>query len=135
MTDLGTILCIAVDLLVTLGCWSVADERLAGAAGSRLLLALLYTHLRQLHLRTALELVDFLLRQRDVRKAVAMSQQDDVTRQSLLSLLQQVSQLPVRILYRAVSITYRYARYITGMSDNISGMPNKISDSRISYPA
>ena len=71
--------------------WYVADERLAGAAGSRLLLALLYTHLRQLHLRTALELVDFLLRQRDVRKAVAMSQQDDVTRQSLLSLLQQVS--------------------------------------------
>ena len=68
----------------------VTDERLAGSAGSKLLLSLLYLYLQHHRLRPALELTEFLLRQRDVRKAVAMSQQDDATRVSLLSLLQQV---------------------------------------------
>ena len=68
----------------------VSDAELNGITGSRLLLSLVYFLLQNFRFRSALELVDFLLRQSDIRKAVTMSQQDDVTRTSLLSLIQQV---------------------------------------------
>ena len=50
----------------------------------------MYFLLQNFRFRRALELVDFLLRQSDIHKAVTMSQQDDVTRTSLMSLMQQV---------------------------------------------
>ena len=68
----------------------VSDAELNGVTGSRLLLSLVYFLLQNFRFRSALELVDFLLRQSDIRKAVTMSQQDDATRTSLLSLMQQV---------------------------------------------
>ena len=72
---------------------SASDARLAGAAGSRLLLSLLYSFLQQYQLRDALYVTEFLVRQSDVSKAVAMSQQDEATKVSLLTLLQQVREV------------------------------------------
>lgn len=71
----------------------ITDTATASGQTGRVLHAILYSYLIHNKLRCAMDLVELLIRQGDVKKAMSVCKQKDDARQAILSLLSKVSYL------------------------------------------
>ena len=62
-----------------------------GGRSGRFLHAILYSYLMQDNLRAAMDLVELLIRQPDIKKAISVCKQGEESRRAILSLLLKVN--------------------------------------------